>query len=196
MARTKAFDRLQALRKASEVFHRLGYEATSLEDLVQEMGIARQSLYDTFGDKHRLFLEALAEYQARAVVGVQECLARSPSVREGVAKLLLRIADEDLEERQRGCMVVNVTAELAPRDPEVASLLGANQRALEMALRGALEMAKDRGEVAKDRDTRSLARFLISTLHGLRISAKADPDPERLREIAEVALQAVFVIKK
>jgi len=59
VARPKAFDRAQALQAAMQVFWVKGYEATSLEDLLAAMEIGRQSLYDTFGDKRRLYLEAL-----------------------------------------------------------------------------------------------------------------------------------------
>ena len=62
MARTKEFDRDAALDRAMHVFWKKGYEATSLPDLLQAMGIARQSLYDTFGEKHALFMAALERY--------------------------------------------------------------------------------------------------------------------------------------
>jgi TetR/AcrR family transcriptional regulator, transcriptional repressor for nem operon len=63
MARHKEFDRDEALRKAMEVFWSRGYEAASIEDLVKHMGINRQSLYDTFGHKHALYLKALDRYR-------------------------------------------------------------------------------------------------------------------------------------
>ncbi len=62
MARHKEFDQDEALQKAMEAFWARGYEATSMQDLVEHMGINRQSLYDTFGDKHSLFLKALDRY--------------------------------------------------------------------------------------------------------------------------------------
>jgi TetR/AcrR family transcriptional repressor of nem operon len=192
MARTKAFDREKALQAAFDVFWCRGYGATSLDDLLQGMGIARQSLYDTFTDKHHLFIEVLESYRAKNASQVQECLVKSGSVKEGVKQLLYSIVEESLDEKQRGCMMLNATLELSPHDPQVADIAAANQRSIEMALRGALELAKDQGEIDKSKDTRALARFIISSYQGLRVSAKTDPDPERLRQIADVTLSAIF----
>src|SRR3981081_3787453 len=63
MARHKEFDRDEALHKAMEVFWSRGYNAASIQDLVKHMRINRQSLYDTFGDKHALYLLALDRYR-------------------------------------------------------------------------------------------------------------------------------------
>jgi TetR/AcrR family transcriptional repressor of nem operon len=192
MARTKAFDREKALQGAFDVFWCHGYGATSLDDLLQGMGIARQSLYDTFTDKHHLFIEVLESYRARSTSQIQECLAKSGSIKEGIKGLLYSIVEESTDEKKRGCMMMNATLELSPQDPAVAEIAAANQRSIEMALRGALEIAKDKGEIDKSKDTRALARFLISAYQGLRVSAKTDPDPERLREIADVTLSVIF----
>lgn len=62
MARTKAFEIDAVLDKAMRLFWTQGYEKTSMQDLVDNMGINRKSIYDTFGDKHTLFLKALARY--------------------------------------------------------------------------------------------------------------------------------------
>jgi TetR/AcrR family transcriptional regulator, transcriptional repressor for nem operon len=192
MARTKEFDRDKALQEAIEVFRCHGYEATSLEDLLRGMGIARQSLYDTFGDKHHLFVEALGAYRAHNTLKIQECLVKSGSVKEGFCRLFFSIAEESHQEKKRGCLVVNSTIELSSHDPEVADIILAHQRSMEMAFRGALEIAKDQGEILQTKDTKAMARFLLSALQGMRVSAKADPDPERLREIAQVTLSVVF----
>lgn len=55
MGRSREFDENVVLQKAMELFWKQGYEKTSLNDLVEHMGIHRRSLYDTFGDKHTLF---------------------------------------------------------------------------------------------------------------------------------------------
>ena len=59
MGRNKEFDETVVLRKAMELFLEQGYEKTSMNDLVEHMGIHRRSLYDTFGDKHALFMRTL-----------------------------------------------------------------------------------------------------------------------------------------
>ena len=58
----KQFDRDVVLERAMEVFWQNGYEGTGMTALLEQMGIGRQSLYDTFGDKRTLFREALTRY--------------------------------------------------------------------------------------------------------------------------------------
>src|ERR1700691_2172683 len=88
MARPKEFDPERALAKAMNLFWRRGYENTSLETLMKEMGIAKQSLYDTFGDKRALYLKAMAHYRDQTNSQMQKMLNEIPSVREGFARLL------------------------------------------------------------------------------------------------------------
>ena len=86
MARSKEFDEERALAAAVDVFWRQGYENTSLEALMREMGIARQSLYDTFGDKRALYLKAMAFYRERTNSSLRESLASAPTVKEGFTR--------------------------------------------------------------------------------------------------------------
>src|ERR1051326_3516607 len=87
MARHKEFDREEALQKAMEVFWERGYEATSIQDLVEQMGINRQSLYDTFGDKHALYLAALDHYREVEGGKMFKLLERQGSVKKTLRKL-------------------------------------------------------------------------------------------------------------
>src|SRR3979411_797771 len=86
MARTKEFEPEKELEAAVTVFWRLGYEHTSLDALMKEMGVARQSLYDTFGDKRTLYLKALAFYRQRTNSSLRQSLSSAPTVKEGFTK--------------------------------------------------------------------------------------------------------------
>ena len=191
MARPKAFDRDVALERAMHVFWARGYEATSLDDLLREMNIGRQSLYDTFGDKRALFLEALARYRQLLDGFVAGCLAGQPSVKAGIRQLFDGVVADSEDRKRRGCLLVNTAIELAPHDPEAARLVNAGQLATERAFERALQLARRRGELANGKRIRPLARFLVGALLGMRVVAKADPDPRRLRDMADVALQAL-----
>ncbi|APR82975.1 Transcriptional regulator, TetR family protein [Minicystis rosea] len=191
MARAKEFDREEALDRAMHVFWRKGYEATSLGDLLEAMGIARQSLYDTFGDKHALFLEALARYEQGRAGKLHGCLETAPSVRRAFREIFEAILDESDKEKSRGCLGVTAAVELAPHDPEIARRIAARQRALEDLFFRALERAREEGEIARAKDARALARFLLAALQGLRVSATADPKSPALRDIVNVTLAAL-----
>lgn len=173
------------------VFWVKGYEATSLDDLLRGMRIGRQSLYDTFGDKRALFLAALVRYRRLLDEFLGSCLADSPSVKGALRRLFMDIVAEPDERKRKGCMLVNTAIEFARHEGAAARLLVANQRATERLFTRALELAQKRGELAAGRQIRPLARFLVSTLQGMRVVAKTDPDRGRLRDIAEVALSAL-----
>ncbi len=191
MARTKEFDREEALDRAMQVFWDKGYEATSLSELLEAMGIARQSLYDTFGDKHALFLEALERYETQRLDRMRSCLEVAPSVIRAFREVFEGIVDESEAAKRRGCMGVSAVVELAPNDPELAKRSAARQRSLEAIFFRALEQAREKGELAASKDTRALARFLVGALQGLRVSATADPKSTALRDIARISLQAL-----
>src|SRR5260370_19125354 len=123
MARPKAFDRDTAVQHAMTVFWEQGYEATSTDDLLRAMGIGRQSMYDTFGDKHRLYIEALQRYQAQYGARLVDRLRAPTSPLAALRDVLRAVADETPRERARGCMTVNAITERARTNREGAALV-------------------------------------------------------------------------
>src|ERR1700726_688126 len=111
MARPREFDRDGAVERAMSVFWRKGYAATSTDDLLRAMNIGRQSLYDTFGDKHRLYLEALQRYNAGNVADHIARLHSSPSPATALHNMLLAMATQAPEQRKLGCMGINAICE-------------------------------------------------------------------------------------
>src|SRR5436189_3978301 len=122
MARQKEFNRDEVLHKAMEVFWTRGYERASIQDLVEHMGINRQSIYDTFGDKHTLFLQALDRYREIESRKVFAQLDRPGSVKKNLRLLFEGAVEKALsEEGRRGCFVGNSISELAGRCKETAT---------------------------------------------------------------------------
>ena len=138
MARPKEFDRDQALQKAMEVFWSRGYAAASIQELVERMGINRQSLYDTFGDKHALYLQALDRYHEVETRKIFDLLARNP-VRKAFRQLFAGvIAGSICEGQRRGCFMGNAMSELAGRCKATAARTSSNSAAVEDAFYRAL----------------------------------------------------------
>ncbi|MFJ8144424.1 TetR/AcrR family transcriptional regulator [Streptomyces sp. NPDC096094] len=190
MARTKEFDPDAALRAALELFWRRGYEATSMSDLVEHLGVGRASIYATFGNKHELYLKALERYERGLLPELLEELARPGPALPGVRSLVRRYAAEATADdlRERGCFVTNTAAELAPHDPVAARRVERNWDQLETVLHSTLVRARAQGELPACRDPLTLARMLLVLLQGLRVVGKASPDPARVRDAAEQAL--------
>ena len=192
MARHKEFDQDEALQKAMEVFWARGYEGTSIQDLVGRMGINRQSLYDTFGDKHALYLLALDRYcqvESRKAI---ELLENSASVKKAVRQLFAGVVEVALCDKQRrGCFAGNAMSELAGRCKATAARTGSNVKAMEGAFYRALLRGKKEGELKTVREPRAVARFLYSSLQGLILMSKATPDRRTLEDVVKITLSVL-----
>ena len=189
MARTPEFDREQVLDAALQAFWRKGYEATTLPDLLQATGLARQSLYNTFGDKRALFLASLRRYADDRRGRLAKAL-ETGSVRSAIRGLF-----EDVlhgEERGCGCFLVNATTELLPSDPEIGRLVASAMARQERALTEALRRGVREGELhLPPKRIEQTARFLMAALQGLRVMVKARPDSLGLRDVVAVALRSI-----
>jgi AcrR family transcriptional regulator len=187
MARPKAFDRDTALLAALEVFWAKGYAGASADDLTAAMGIGRQSLYDTFGDKRRLYLETLTRYNTDSVARHLSSLRDTASPLQAIEGLLLQFANEPEERRTRGCMGVNAICEFG-QDPDVAEARRASGELLEAGLSRLVETGQASGDIDASVDPRSAARFIAATLAGMKVQAKAGAPGDVLREVAAFAV--------
>ena len=192
MARHKEFDRDETLHKAMEVFWSRGYEAASIQDLVKHMGINRQSLYDTFGDKHTLYLLALDRYREAEGRKMFELLEQPGPVKKSLRQLFEGTVEKALcDEERRGCFMGNATSELAGRCKETAARTRSNMASMEEALYRALRRGKKEGELKGVRDPRAVSRFLYSSLQGLVLMAKATQDRKTLDDVVKVTLSVL-----
>ncbi len=191
IGRPVEFDRIAALEKSMVLFWRNGYEATSLTDLIQEMGIGRQSLYNTFGDKHSLFVEAVEHYISQNSQQLIDVLQAPGSPVGNIRRVLEQIVDFAVEGKCRGCLVTNSIVERAPRDEKVGEIVRSMICRLETALRDALERAVELGEIPTDSDTKALASFLNTTVHGMVVLGKASAKREDLEGVVKVALSTL-----
>ena len=192
MSRTKAFQPESALHSAMDLFWQKGYEATSMRDLLDAMSIGRGSFYDTFGNKHSLFLTALDRFEKTRTTWIIEALESPDPPLESIRYVFERTVDSLTSfEPRRGCLLANTAVELAPQDPEVAEKILAYIQRTENAFANALKRARQTREIPQDRNPQSLACFLVSNLHGLRVMARAGADRQTLYQVVEVALSAL-----
>jgi TetR/AcrR family transcriptional regulator, transcriptional repressor for nem operon len=191
MVRTKQFDKHRALDEAMELFWEHGYNATSISDLVDHLGVNRQSLYDTFGGKDQLFVAALERYRTLQGGPVRQLLEREGPALEVLREFFQKFVDMLLDGASKGCFMANTITELAGRDEGVTKVCAANARQMEAAFAGLLLRAQQAGEIPADRPVLPLARFLSSTLNGLAVTAKATPDRKTLEDIVGVALRSL-----
>lgn len=192
MVRAKQFDEAEALEKAMDAFWSRGFEATSVQDLVDRMGINRGSLYATFGDKRALFRRAMERYDAEHRARRLNALAKTHPPRKAIEAFFEAAVEESLGDRERrGCFITNTALELKSHDAKTARTVAKSLAAIEAGFRRLIARAQARGEIDPERDARALAAFLLGCLLGIRVLARVRPQPRLLRGVAETALAAL-----
>jgi AcrR family transcriptional regulator len=188
MARPREFDTDLALKRAMSVFWAKGFAATSTDELLKAMDIGRQSLYAAFGDKRRLYVEALERYQRDSVAGHLERLRSGASPIAGVEALMVGLIARDDEARSLGCMGVGSACEFGTTDAHLVELRARSGALLFNALTERLAAAKAAGEIDHTLDVGLAASFLQTTMHGLQLAARAGGDFATLRDLALFAV--------
>jgi len=192
MARTKDFDEQDVLKKAIQLFSRKGYAATSMQDLVEALGISRSSLYDTFGDKHQLYLKALMSYKQENIEQLECKMEQATSMKEAIRNLLEGTVKDLLQDKQqKGCLLTNAGVELASQDRDVRTLVCQGEEQMEELLLQALIKGQESGEISSQQSAQSMARFLSNTIKGFQVAVKSNRDPAFFADIIRVAIQAL-----
>lgn len=184
MARPKEFDRDVALRSALEVFWEKGYEATSIHDLVERTGVQRQSLYDTFGDKHALYVEALHRYAAEADGWLKDLATPRGSPLAHLKATFMAVVDGVCADT-KGCMLMNAATERGDVDAAVAECAREGQARMERAFTALVRLAQSQGEVARTTSATAAGRTLVTVLVGMRAMARTEPDRTWLKSVVD-----------
>ena len=189
MSKPRQFDVDKALTKAVELFWRRGYEATSIQDLVEHLGVGRSSLYATFGGKRALFLRALGRYDGIIrEEAFTEIVASAASPRKAILDIFRMASATVLDAGSRdGCLLVNTALELSPHDHEIEEIVRRAFTRMEDLLRTLIEHGQASGEIARDLSVTDVARGLLGLFLGLRVLARSWPEESLLRSIENQA---------
>jgi TetR/AcrR family transcriptional regulator, transcriptional repressor for nem operon len=177
------------LEAAVQCFWSRGYQATSVRDLAEKMGITGASLYNAFGDKRALYHCALDHYVKQSFgdrVGRFE--GKFPP-REAIGAFFKEIIERSLSDTERkGCMLVNSALELAPHDPEFQRVVAKVLVQVEGFFRRCVAAGQSEGTISSSQSAEDLARLLLSTLLGLRVLARTRPERELLKGVLRPVL--------
>lgn len=186
------FDPRLALQRAMELFWCRGYEATSLQHLLTAMDISKSSFYQAFGSKHELFERCLKAFRERQVSRMTTALEESPSGKAFLRTMLMAAAQEAATtEHPKGCLIMNTATEFSGRDAVVADLVGEGARQFAGVFQAAIQRAQSEGQIDAKKDAEVLARYVVSTMSGLKTMAKAGMPATAIKDITEVALSAL-----
>ena len=192
MARPQEFEASEALKSAMRVFWSKGYEAASLNDILSATGLSKSSLYATFGDKRELFLAAFEAYRRERMQRLETALNDGQPARQSIEKFFRQgVARAEAPEHAYGCMTANEAVELAPHDLDIQQLVTQDFQAVEQAFARAILRGQADGSIARDKDPRQLARFLVVSLQGLQVMVRAKSRRTLLDDTLTVMLAAL-----
>lgn len=190
MARTREFDTNEVLDKAMRLFWEKGYGATSMAELEKGLGINKFSIYNTFGNKHELFLAALSHYDKSMTNQLLQTLSDEPSGLAAIDRALDMLEKKiQGDSRRFGCLMLNSGIELSPHDAEVSTRVQNMNRSLEDAFYESLAVAQQRGEIANNINLKEYARFLLTLYQGMITVAKVEQDSRTVHSSISFAKQ-------
>jgi AcrR family transcriptional regulator len=189
MGRPREFDIDKAVDTAVDLFWRNGYDKTSLEDLTGALKITPPSFYFAFGNKERLFKQALRRYMADEFERFERAL-RQPTSREVVASLFEGFAETFTNPAHPGCFCVNSTAPCAEGPDPIRHALAQMRAEFSTRLRKRFREARASKELPTHANPEALARFVMVVGWGMAIAAQSGATLKDLRRTAAVALEA------
>jgi TetR/AcrR family transcriptional regulator, transcriptional repressor for nem operon len=189
MARPKAFDEERALDHAVDCFWSRGYEATSVRDLGEAMGIGGASLYNAYGDKRALFVRCLEHYANRSSRERMARLEEKHPPKDAIRAFLGEIVERSLKDPEcRGCLLVNSALDIGPHDAAIGEAVSAYLDEIRAFFRRNIEAARRAGSVPKGIDAESVSGHLLGVLVGIRTLSRVKRERKLLESIARPAL--------
>lgn len=190
VGRPRTFDIDAALDKAVRLFWQRGYEATSMSDLVEELGVAAASLYAAFGNKAGLF-EAVVDRYAATFSAALYAPVNDPqlSTYDAIKDLLARAAANFSEpDTPAGCFMYSAAAAVSPASASIERLLRDRRIGAESVLAARLEKGIVQGDLAEDTNPVALAKFINAIMEGMSVQARDGATLDELQAIARMAL--------
>lgn len=192
MPKSKQFDKNKVLLAASEVFHRNGYNGTSIDQLLTATGLSRSSLYDSFKDKHNLYLETLEFYKTSRAEQLDKLdekdlngLQKIEMMFSEVTKHLVNHPDDN------GCLLVNAAAEMSKQCFKTAQVICNNKDDVQDLLTIWLTDAQDKKAIKLSKPVKVYSQFLYNTLLGLRVMSQSGAGKTELNNVVKVALDSL-----
>jgi TetR/AcrR family transcriptional regulator, copper-responsive repressor len=191
--RPRAYDAQAALKQATETFWKTGYSGTSLDSIAAATGMNPPSLYAAFGNKHALYLEALARYWEISLAATREALAEDRPLGESLmlayeAALSIYFSGKG---SARGCFVIGTAVAEANNDVAIRDSVATGLRMIDADFEARFRRAHERGELKREADPAALAILASATLHSIAIRARAGARRIELREIARKAVSVI-----
>ncbi len=192
IGRPREFDTDQALEAAMRQFWSKGYEATSLQNLLEVMEVSKSSFYETFGSKHELLEQCLTRYTNTLVASLREELHQAKTGLSFIEQVLKGLIDESSAKGEKcGCLIVNTTNELAQRDKIIAKLVANGTKSLQGVFEEAVRRGQKEGNIPMNKPPEILSNYLVNSMVGLKTMVKGGADAKTIKDIIQITMTAL-----
>jgi TetR/AcrR family transcriptional repressor of nem operon len=182
--RNKLFKDEVSLSKALDVFWKYGYEGSSLQMLLEAMGLNKGSLYHAFGSKKELYIKVIDQYSHQQLAFLERKLKSDENVIVAIQSIYTElIAEENTEMKYRGCLLVNALGEISFQHPSLRELVAHKLRLMEEVFLKYLNVAKQKGQIDADIPTADIAKHLLTLWSGVQINRKIYPNSNDLASV-------------
>jgi TetR/AcrR family transcriptional regulator, transcriptional repressor for nem operon len=192
MPKLKQFNKEKVLEAASGIFHQKGYNGTSIDEILKATGLSRSSLYDSFRDKHSLYLEALEFYRNREATAYSLMDSRKLNGFEKVELLFSEVVKYLLANPDgNGCLMVNAAAEMSKHCDKTSQVICNNREQVQELFTGWLEEAETVKAKKLGKPAAAYAPFLFNALCGLKVLSQSGASREELENVVKITLEAL-----
>lgn len=189
MARPTQFERDDVLEKAMQVFWDRGYNATSMASLVSITALNPGSIYAAFDSKEGLFLAAIDFYAQQSAAKIKRTLTEADTPLQGIRSFFLNMGSESTGVHSgRSCLLVNTVLEISRQNELVQKRVNRHLADIEALFLHALKTAQNNGELSSDKDPKTLAAFLMTSIWGLRVLGATKPAAARTKAVIKQLL--------
>ena len=193
MPKVETFNKDVALKQATEIFHNKGYNATSMQDLVDATGLNRSSIYNSFESKMNLYLECLKLYESKYNREISKRLLNSNNGLEAIKFIFELYLNEMTKlKNERGCLIVNCKSEMANHEDTITNFLNANQQKTLALLEDLIYKGQEDKSLNNNKKPEEYALYLYASLQGFRMTGILISDKKQLQSIVNTVLQTLI----
>lgn len=192
MPKVKQFNRQLVLQSAAHIFKQKGYNGTSIDDILKATGLSRSSLYDSFQDKHNLYLQALEHYKQAENQAYQEVQKKEMNGLEKIEFLFREVVNHLIKHPDdNGCLMVNAAAEMSKHCDKTNQVVCNNKEDVQALFAGWIMDAQNRSLLKLKKPVEFYSQFLFNTLCGLKVLSQSGANRAELENVVKVSLEAL-----
>jgi len=192
MPKVETFNRAQVLQNATDVFHKKGYNGTSMQDLVDTTGLNRSSIYNSFGSKLGIFIEVLGYYQFIGKGKMNKEIVNSHNASDTINGIFNMYLNEILSDKEKkGCLIVNCKSEMSNQEPLIKSFMEQNQTQVLAMLEDVVHKGQMERVFNENQTANQYALYLYSSIQGLRMTGILNTNKEDLKNLIDTIVKVL-----